>query len=206
MKTFSCGDCAVMNCNDPVKDYPDFCLTKALSEERIEASRRTYLENEENHRILCAADQGYGMTRIDDTIAYAREMGFQKLGIASCVGLHAETRLLTKILRSHGFEVYAVACKVGAIMKPDLGIPFKESTAGGSKTACNPILQAQLLEEAGTELNIVVGLCVGHDSLFYRHSHCLTTTLITKDKVLGHNPAAALYAFPYYKRLLKEQQ
>ena len=58
---------------------------------------------------------------------------------------------------------------------------------------CNPILQARLLNQAYTELNVVIGLCVGHDSLFYKYSNAYTTTLVTKDRVTGHNPAAALY-------------
>ena len=67
---------------------------------------------------------------------------------------------------------------------------------------CNPILQAKMLNQAKTDLNVVVGLCVGHDSLFYKYSEAITTTMITKDRVLGHNPAAALYtAETYYKRL-----
>ena len=70
---------------------------------------------------------------------------------------------------------------------------------------CNPILQAKLLNEAKTDLNLVVGLCVGHDSLFYKYSEALTTTVVTKDRVLGHNPAAALYtAESYYKRLMEK--
>ena len=71
------------------------------------------------------------------------------------------------------------------------------------KNMCNPILQAKRLNREGTELNIVVGLCVGHDSLFYRYSDALVTTLVAKDRVTGHNPAAVLYQLDsYYKRLL----
>ena len=67
---------------------------------------------------------------------------------------------------------------------------------------CNPILQARLLEEEGTDFNIVVGLCVGHDSLFYKYSKAPTTTLIVKDRVTGNNPAAVLYTSQsYYKKL-----
>ena len=70
---------------------------------------------------------------------------------------------------------------------------------------CNPILQAKLLNKEKVDLNVIVGLCVGHDSLFMKYANGLTTTLITKDRVLGHNPAAALYqAKAYYKRLLLE--
>ena len=70
---------------------------------------------------------------------------------------------------------------------------------------CNPILQAKLLNKAGTELNVVIGLCVGHDSLFYKCSEALSTTLVTKDRVLAHNPVGALYQVKaYYKRLLDD--
>ena len=66
---------------------------------------------------------------------------------------------------------------------------------------CNPILQARLLNQAKTDLNVVIGLCVGHDSLFYRYSDAYVTTLVTKDRVTGHNPAAALYTSnSYYKK------
>ena len=68
---------------------------------------------------------------------------------------------------------------------------------------CNPIMQAKLLNKEKTDLNVVVGLCVGHDSLFYKYAKGLTTTLITKDRVLAHNPVGALYqSRAYYKKLL----
>ena len=47
----------------------------------------------------------------------------------------------------------------------------------------NPIAQAELLNEAGTELNIIVGLCVGHDALFIRHCKAHVTVLAAKDHV-----------------------
>ena len=63
------------------------------------------------------------------------------------------------------------------------------------------ILQARLLNEARTDLNVVIGLCVGHDSLFYKYSEAYATTLVTKDRVTGNNPAAALYtAESYYRK------
>jgi uncharacterized metal-binding protein len=64
-----------------------------------------------------------------------------------------------------------------------------------------------LLNRAGCELNVVMGLCVGHDSLFTRQSHGLVTTLVTKDRVLGHNPVAALHlAESYYRRVWGPQK
>lgn len=47
-----------------------------------------------------------------------------------------------------------------------------------------------------------MGLCVGHDCLFNRHSAAPVTTLVAKDRVLANNPAGALYtAGSYYRKL-----
>ncbi|WP_334139395.1 DUF1847 domain-containing protein, partial [Thermovirga lienii] len=51
----------------------------------------------------------------------------------------------------------------------------------------------RVLEEEGCQLLVVMGLCVGHDSIFYRHAKAPVTTLLVKDRKLGHNPAAAIY-------------
>ena len=68
---------------------------------------------------------------------------------------------------------------------------------------CNPIFQATLLNEQETDFNLAVGLCVGHDSLFYKYSMAMVTTVITKDRVLAHNPVGALYcAESYYREKL----
>ena len=91
--------------------------------------------------------------------------------------------------------------KSGLIDKTRIGIPEECQEIGCHM--CNPVLQAKYLNKEKTDLNVVVGLCVGHDSLFYKHSDAPVTTAVTKDRVLGHNPAAALYtAESYYKRLL----
>ena len=68
---------------------------------------------------------------------------------------------------------------------------------------CNPIAQAELLNSQDTQFNICLGLCVGHDSLFYQYSKALVTTLVVKDRVLAHNPAGAVYCSEgYYKKKL----
>jgi len=111
--------------------------------------------------------------------------------------------MLNEIFEAHGFHVDSVCCKVGSIPKEDIGLADEEKIRPGQFEAlCNPIGQAKLLNEAGTELNVAVGLCVGHDSLFFRHSEAPVTVLIAKDRVTGHNPAAVLYtSHSYYSRL-----
>ena len=113
-------------------------------------------------------------------------------------------RIFAQILKKNGFEPYAALCKAGAFNKTDIGVR-KEYTTQVGNALCNPIMQAKLLEKAGTDFNVVVGLCVGHDSLFYKYTHTLTTTLVTKDRVLAHNPVGALYQTKaYYKKLMAD--
>lgn len=208
-KELSCVDCAVRNCQKRDSMYPEFCLTTALSEEETKEALELYAEPE-NHDVMCAAaeveSEGYlKECRVEEILNFARKIGAKKLGIATCVGLLRESGILAKILRSHGFQVYSVACKVGAIPKTQVGIDKKCEELGVSM--CNPIMQAKLLNKAETDLNLVVGLCVGHDSLFYKYSKALATTVVTKDRVTGHNPAAALYnAESYYSRLMGEKK
>jgi uncharacterized metal-binding protein len=143
-------------------------------------------------------------TRVEDTIEFARLMGYRKLGIASCVGLKREAAILESVLRKNGFEVASAICKTGGVPKEMLGVEDEEKVQPGRFEAmCNPIAQAKLLDGAGCELNLLVGLCVGHDALFNKESKAPVTTLIAKDRVLGHNPAAALYNHQsYFKKRL----
>ena len=136
-------------------------------------------------------------------MSLAWRLEVNRLGIASCVGLIREARLLQGILEANGFDVFSVCCKVGSIPKEEIGLADEEKISPGQFEAlCNPIGQAKLLNKAGTGLNVVVGLCVGHDSLFFRHSKAPVTVLVAKDRVTGHNPVAALYtSHSYYRRL-----
>jgi uncharacterized metal-binding protein len=154
------------------------------------------------------ADDGFvhaRWTRVEDTIAFARLMGYRRVGIATCIGLLEESRRLEAVLRVNGLEPVSVCCKVGSVDKGQLGVPEEEKLRpGGFEPACNPVAQARILEAAATDMNVVVGLCVGHDMLFARHSKAPVTTLVVKDRVTGHNPAAALYGQGfYYKRLAR---
>lgn len=203
----SCIDCTVKNCDKGDKTYPAFCLTTHMDQKVLEEALRCYGEEENHKAAVAAAEVEYEhyckYTRVEEIMAFAKKIGARKIGIATCVGLLRESRTLAAILRKYGFEVYGAACKVGAVPKMEVGIPEECCKIG--KNMCNPILQAKLLNAAKTDLNVVMGLCVGHDSLFYKYSEALTTTGVTKDRVLGHNPVAALYtAESYYKKLLEE--
>jgi uncharacterized metal-binding protein len=203
----SCVDCGVLNCHKRDKDYPEFCLTTGLSAETIEKVRRLY-EEEENNKVSVISAQIENefylkYTRVEEVIEFAGRMGYKKIGIATCVGLIEESRTLARILRRHGFEVYGAVCKIGSFNKTEVGVPEEDITRTGA-VMCNPIMQAEVLNQAETDFNVVMGLCVGHDSLFYKYSKALVTTLVAKDRVLAHNPVGALYQTKaYYKKLDK---
>lgn len=203
-KQYSCIDCGLTACDNSHhgEHFPAFCVSQQRTEEQGEWAKKHYIENEEDRQLAQVAAgieaDGYGKwPRIKETILFAKRMGYQKIGIATCVGLIRESRTLAKILRLNGFEVYGVGCKIGELSKSeDLGIPEKH--LGPGPAACNPVLQARLLNDAGTDMNIVMGLCVGHDSLFYKYAQGVNTTLVVKDRALMHNPVLPLYGTESY--------
>jgi len=142
-------------------------------------------------------------TRVEDTIAFAKLMGYKKIGIATCIGLLEETNRLAAILNAQGFAPISICCKTGSIDKLELGLSETDKVRPNTfEPACNPVAQAKLLNEAGTDMNAIVGLCVGHDILFSKYSNAPVTTLVVKDRVTGHNPVSVLYGQNfYYKRL-----
>ena len=204
----SCIDCGVTNCNLEDGRYPDFCLTTGMNEKVLHEAMSLY-EEPENRRIsqvsASVEHDGYlRWCRVEELIVFSRRMGYKKLGIATCVGLINESRKLAQILRNHGFEVYGVACKCGTQKKADVGCSPECDELGVNM--CNPILQAKLLNEEGTDFNIVMGLCVGHDSMFYKYSEAPVTTIVAKDRVTGHNPVAAIYQADFYFKRLKDTE
>jgi len=207
----TCVNCSVLNCYRRSSQFPGFCLTETTDASLIESCTEIYRGDNIDARMARSAAEVEGtyygkLTRVEEIIAFAHRIGAAKIGVATCIGLMQESKVFVKILRANDLEAYTVICKVGSVDKTEIGIPEELKVQKGSYEAiCNPILQAKLLNRQKTDLNVLVGLCVGHDSLFIRHSKAPVTTLITKDRVLGHNPAAALYTTGfYYKKLLKK--
>ncbi|MGQ9551623.1 MAG: DUF1847 domain-containing protein [Candidatus Bathycorpusculaceae bacterium] len=145
--------------------------------------------------------------RIKELIEFGKLVHAEKVGVAFCAGLQDEAARIVTILESAGFAVASIRCKCGGIDKTKLSVA-KEYKIGDPlefEAACNPILQAQLLNGAETDINVIVGLCVGHDMLFTMNSKAPVTTLIVKDRLLGHNPVIALYS-NYHKDIIKSQR
>ena len=122
-----------------------------------------------------------GKDRVTEIAEYARKSGIKRIGIACCMSLKKEALALEQMLNQE-FSVTLIDCKVGNLSKQQL---IGEEYRG---IACNPAQQAQILADADTELNISLGLCIGHDIVFNSKSKAPVTNLIVKDRQHHHNP------------------
>ncbi len=204
---YTCDRCTVHACdNGDMGKAPANC--PCLQPELTEKIKTRYLDETNRklayHSARVEAEGYCQKTRLEEIMDFARRCEFNKLGVAFCIGSEKEARLLGKVLRHNGFEVHSVVCKCGNVPKEFIGIKDGEKLEPGTHEAmCNPIGQAELLNRSGTDFNIMLGLCVGHDSLFMRASEAPATVFVAKDRVLGHNPVAALYLSEgYYKSKL----
>ncbi len=182
------------------------CLDEYEKPEILEFARQASIQESDGY---AGRELGYEhlrpqKTRMEETIEFSRKMKYQRLGLVFCVGLRKEARVVEKLLSSHGFVVISAICKVGRVSKETINIRDDQKLSPGNfETMCNPVMQALILNDEKTDFNILLGLCVGHDSLFIKYSEALCTVLAVKDRVLGHNPMSAIYNIDSYYRSLK---
>lgn len=201
---------------------PDFCpmkhkpgvIEQALEKYRDEGTRRLHVTS------AIIEQQAYQMVRgrlisvrprLLEIMKFSESMGWDDLGVAFCGGLTDEAKRVVEVLERAGFMVRSVVCSCGGVDKTRFGVPgeHKISSLYGEpdrfEAGCNPIVQAEVLNSESLDLHIIVGLCIGHDILFTRHSRPPVTTLIVKDRVTGHNPVASLYSGYHNPRYYTEK-
>jgi uncharacterized metal-binding protein len=222
-KSPACAKCPTRVCEPQIKvdevpafdKVPNFCpmtnmtdvLQTAMTEydkpDTLEFARQASIQEFECYEQTPSGRRTKN-PRILELIEFSQKCSYKKLGIAFCAGLSNEARTLTEILENHGFEVVSVRCKVGAIPKERIGIKPEQKIAGPAsyEPMCNPITQAEILNAEKVDFAIMLGLCIGHDTLFIKNCRVPMTVIAVKDRVTGHNPLAALYTInSYYKRL-----
>lgn len=165
-----------------------------------EVEKRYVGEDLRSMKVSTAIESRYYMekTRLEELILYSKGMEYERIGLAFCIGMEKEARIIQKILEKD-FMVHSVCCKVCGIDKKELELERLHSREG-VEAMCNPIGQAMVLNKEKTQLNVILGLCMGHDILFTKHSEAPVTTLAVKDRVLAHNPLGAIYSNYYLKR------
>lgn len=212
-----CAKCKLKFCYKEITDkstLSDFCpmrvadeiIRKTAARYRGKSARKIYIAAAQTEKEAYKWVDGKlapTRPRVRELVEFAKKLGVKKIGISFCIGLSDEASRIVEILEHHGFTTYSVVCKCGAIDKTEFGVPavFKIRDPSEFEAGCNPILQAKLLNLAETEINVIVGLCVGHDMLFTMESKAPVTTLVVKDRLTGHNPAASLYT-SYHRRLI----
>ena len=199
--SYTCASCRVQDCikapgernhmpgNCPMRE-PD-TIEEAFCEYTKEENRKFY----ETAALTGICGKENKLPRVMEMLEFCRRMGYRHIGIACCIGWVREADICARIFRREGFDVDTVMCCAGGINELELGIPVDEKYWDGPnfEVGCNPIGQAKLLQKAGTEFNIVMGLCVGHDSLFFRYSAAPCSVLTVKERCFAHNPVAGLY-------------
>eukprot|EP01022_Parablepharisma_sp_SALTPOND_P017763 TRINITY_DN2888_c0_g7_i1.p2 TRINITY_DN2888_c0_g7~~TRINITY_DN2888_c0_g7_i1.p2 ORF type:complete len:334 (+),score=100.06 TRINITY_DN2888_c0_g7_i1:773-1774(+) len=221
-KAPACATCKVEKlkriCRSPENEAAGKNCPTVLQREALEAANALYDDPQTREfarqaslqEASCYADRHErpfvprpSKPRVEEIWEFAGRMGYQKLGLAFCEGLLKEAAMVARLFEDRGFEVISAVCKAGATPKEFLGLADEDKILQGEfESVCNPVYQAELLNRSGTEFNILLGLCVGHDSLFLQHAQAPSTVLAVKDRVTGHNPLAAVYCSEsYYRRL-----
>jgi uncharacterized metal-binding protein len=218
----NCAKCPRPVCDSPAwQEGPDNCPLKVLPDIIKKATEKYFSKELHDFAIKASKQEGAAYmklphapkvpspikSRLEETMEFAQRMHYKKLGVAYCNGVQFEASLLVPILENRGFEVVSVACKCGSVPKEKLGIEDWEKVSPGRFEAmCNSIAQAEILNSYETDLNIVLCLCVGHDSLFLKHSKAPCTVLAAKDRVFGHAPLMGLYqSRSYHRRVLAKE-
>lgn len=188
-----CAHCVNKKCYDG----------KDCTKLRQEVEQKYESTDKKSMKVSASIEAKYYMkkTRLEELILYSKDMGYTRIGIAFCIGLADEARIIHEIL-ARDFEVHSVCCKVCGIDKSTFELqrlhPKKDIDA-----TCNPLGQAEVLNQENTELNIILGLCIGHDILFTKYSKAPVTTIAVKDRVLAHNTLGAIYSNYYLEKVFQ---
>jgi len=167
----------------------------------LEDVKEAYVDERLNIMEAAACTEGRfynNLTRLEETVEFCKFMGYKKIGMAFCIGLNQEAKLIEEYFAKF-LEVESVCCKVCGIAKDKLGL--EQIKDGVRETMCNPLMQAKILQDKEVEFCVTVGLCVGHDALFNSSCTAPVTCLVAKDRVLAHNPLGAIYS-RYWRRKL----
>ena len=139
----------------------------------------------EDKNVMRVSAQAKNKSRLQELIDFAKISGFKKIGVANCKGVQELADRFIALLREQGLEVVSVNCKESGLK----GCSICEDIKG---PCCDPLYQAAVLNEAETEFNINVGLCLGHGLLFQKYSHAEVTTFLVKDFATKHKPIESL--------------
>ena len=115
-------------------------------------------------------------TRLRELAEFALLLGHTRIGLPHCPDMAKEAAGVSRFLLENGLE---------PALPPD--------TILG-----DPEAQARFFQDEGTALNVLAGMCVGHEAVFIKASHAPVVSLIARDTRLHHNPVAGIYTSRSY--------
>lgn len=202
---YQCAKCTQHGCKSMQWDRTMNCCPS--KDDALLAQAKALYNEEENHNIAycaaCTEAEGYGnLCRMEEILLFMKKMGYHHIGLIFCIGLSKEAAEVNKILEYHGFDVTSIVCKNGGVPKAFMGLNDDQTISGNceKEVMCNPIAQALLMNQQNVEFNILLGLCVGHDTLALKYIDAPATIFAVKDRVMGHNPLAPIYTAEGYSK------
>lgn len=177
------------------------CIKDGVNCSKYDVDTITSLNDDDKKLVktapIISVEKGYKDNRLNEIIDFAKAMGYEKIGVAFCASVKKEAEILHTILEKT-FAVSSVCCKIGGFDCSILDIPKKRADI--KAPVCNSVTQAKILNDEGTELNILMGLCVGHDILLQKYSNAPCTTFLVRDFTMFHNPVGLLYSDQYFRK------
>jgi len=214
----SCVDCKAWACFPDVskaktsrREPPPYCPARAQKEVCEEALAKYNGKTLEfAHNVALIENSCYALDpesksvvlpmitmhpRAEEIIMLAKVSGYKKLGLAFGIELQQEAKLYTDILENNGFEVVSVCCKAGGVPKDKIGITKDEKLHGpdSKETMCSGLIMAELLNSENTDMNIMMGLEVGQDALFYKYAKAFTIPFVIIDRIYGGATMEGVY-------------
>ena len=94
----NCAMCGIKACKNGLENAPNECPSL---NENMEEIIKEY-GSEENYlmaKVAAILSRGQGKTRIEETMEFAKQCGFKKLGLAFCSALANEARVIDKVFK-----------------------------------------------------------------------------------------------------------
>ena len=207
---YMCAECTQHGCIS--RDMNKTMTCCPCKNEEIQKQAAELYKEPENYNIALNSAiveaEGYAkISRVEEIVLFCKKMGYKKVGLVFCMGLRNEAKIVSKIFRHHDLEVVSIICKNGSVPKSSIDVTEEHTLSGCTEEVmCNPIGQALLMNQEKVDFNVLLGLCVGHDTLALKYIEAPTTVLAVKDRLTGHNPVAAInMAESYHKsRIFKK--
>ncbi len=138
---------------------------------------------------LVAGGRAGNLSRLEEIAEFSVSRSYKNIAIAYCYCMENLAGDVKEFLTGYGLTTSSYRCTINGIKENQISNELADSVN------CNPIGQAEAINNSDADFVIEMGLCLGHDVLFHQHLKKPFTVFIVKDRVHNHNPAKALSSY-----------